>query len=121
MICARFSTAASGPRTSHSVRRFLSIEHLLERIFNATEQMSPPLPARLLEEFPLAAPNHGTDGGNRFPSRACALRKNIADAVRRLTHLADSALSRTYLGSECQDSLPSPTCILHVVLPRVAA
>jgi 2-polyprenyl-6-methoxyphenol hydroxylase-like FAD-dependent oxidoreductase len=28
-------------------------EHLLERIFNATEQMSPPLPARLLEEFPL--------------------------------------------------------------------
>jgi 2-polyprenyl-6-methoxyphenol hydroxylase-like FAD-dependent oxidoreductase len=28
-------------------------EHFLERIFNATEQMSPPLPARLLEEFPL--------------------------------------------------------------------
>jgi 2-polyprenyl-6-methoxyphenol hydroxylase-like FAD-dependent oxidoreductase len=27
-------------------------QHLLERIFNATEQMSPPLPARLLEEFP---------------------------------------------------------------------
>jgi 2-polyprenyl-6-methoxyphenol hydroxylase-like FAD-dependent oxidoreductase len=28
-------------------------EHFLERIFKATEQMSPPLPARLLEEFPL--------------------------------------------------------------------
>ena len=28
-------------------------EHFLERIFSATEQMSPPLPARLLEEFPL--------------------------------------------------------------------
>ena len=28
-------------------------EHFLQRIFNATEQMSPPLPARLLEEFPL--------------------------------------------------------------------
>jgi hypothetical protein len=28
-------------------------EHLFERIFKATEQISPPLPARLLEEFPL--------------------------------------------------------------------
>ena len=28
-------------------------EHFLERIFDAAEQMSPPLPARLLEEFPL--------------------------------------------------------------------
>jgi 2-polyprenyl-6-methoxyphenol hydroxylase-like FAD-dependent oxidoreductase len=28
-------------------------EHFLERIFNATEPISPPLPARLLEEFPL--------------------------------------------------------------------
>ena len=28
-------------------------DHFLERIFNANEQMSPPLPARLLKEFPL--------------------------------------------------------------------
>jgi hypothetical protein len=53
MIYAPFSTAASGPAHLTQRAQIFMHEHFLERIFNATEQMAPPLLARLLEEFPL--------------------------------------------------------------------
>ena len=68
-------------RSAHLTQRaqIFMHEHFLERIFNATEQMSPPARAAA-GRISTAAPNHGTDGRNRFPSRACARGESIAGA-----------------------------------------
>ena len=77
---ARFSTAARDPRTSHSVRRFLCTSISLSASSMQPSKCLRPCLRGCWKNFSTAAPNHGTNGRNRFPSRACARLENIAGA-----------------------------------------